>query len=371
MSYTIQLRRDTSADWTSLNPVLAQGELGIETDTRFAKMGDGVTAWASLPYWAPSATSAGVASVNGHTGAVVLAASDVSADAAGAAASALVSAKSYTDVETARAGAAEALKANLAGGATFTGGAVTVSGNLLTARMIASSGLSGATAPSRYAGATTGGLPNTGTFAVGDFVLDNVNGGWWICTAAGSPGTWEAGGGNDYYTNQQLAAGETIFPRIGVGTGAVMATGVMNLTYWTATKTEAINNLLVIGSSTAAGATPTYAAVGVFSVDSSGNLTRVAVSASDTTLFSTTFSTRTLPTLAAWNKVAGQRYAFAILMVSAFAMPTAVGFNGTMLLANSAPRLTGIVGGQSSIPASVPVGSVSNLSSAYWGAVLP
>lgn len=46
----IQLRRDTAANWTTVNPVLALGEPGFETDTKKAKTGDGVTAWATLPY---------------------------------------------------------------------------------------------------------------------------------------------------------------------------------------------------------------------------------------------------------------------------------------------------------------------------------
>ncbi len=48
---TIQLRRDAAANWSALNPVLKQGEVGIEIDTAKAKLGDGATAWSSLPYW--------------------------------------------------------------------------------------------------------------------------------------------------------------------------------------------------------------------------------------------------------------------------------------------------------------------------------
>ena len=47
---TIQLRRDTSSNWATENPVLAAGELGYETDTRKGKVGDGTTAWNSLNY---------------------------------------------------------------------------------------------------------------------------------------------------------------------------------------------------------------------------------------------------------------------------------------------------------------------------------
>ena len=45
-----QLRRGAAATWTSNNPILASGEMGIETDTNLFKVGDGVTAWNSLVY---------------------------------------------------------------------------------------------------------------------------------------------------------------------------------------------------------------------------------------------------------------------------------------------------------------------------------
>ena len=50
MADRIQLRRDTAANWVSVNPVLAQGELGIETNTGKAKIGNGIAAWDSLAY---------------------------------------------------------------------------------------------------------------------------------------------------------------------------------------------------------------------------------------------------------------------------------------------------------------------------------
>ena len=47
----IQIRRDTAANWTAANPVLADGEWALETDTRLLKLGDGTTAWDSLDYF--------------------------------------------------------------------------------------------------------------------------------------------------------------------------------------------------------------------------------------------------------------------------------------------------------------------------------
>jgi Major tropism determinant N-terminal domain len=48
---TIQIRRGTAAQWTAANPVLAPGEIGLETDTFEFKFGDGVKAWSALSYY--------------------------------------------------------------------------------------------------------------------------------------------------------------------------------------------------------------------------------------------------------------------------------------------------------------------------------
>lgn len=49
--YALQQQRyDTAANWTANNTVLLAGEMGVESDTRKFKFGDGSTAWNSLPY---------------------------------------------------------------------------------------------------------------------------------------------------------------------------------------------------------------------------------------------------------------------------------------------------------------------------------
>ena len=58
---SLQLRNDTTANWTSNNPILKKGELAIEitpSGSYLCKVGDGSTAWNSLPYF-PSYISVG------------------------------------------------------------------------------------------------------------------------------------------------------------------------------------------------------------------------------------------------------------------------------------------------------------------------
>lgn len=43
-------RHDTKANWATKNPVLLQGEIGIEDDSGLFKIGDGVKAWDALSY---------------------------------------------------------------------------------------------------------------------------------------------------------------------------------------------------------------------------------------------------------------------------------------------------------------------------------
>lgn len=62
-----QLRRDTAANWTSINPTLGSGEPALETDTRRQKIGDGSTAWTDLPY-IPDGTVRSVSAASSSAG---------------------------------------------------------------------------------------------------------------------------------------------------------------------------------------------------------------------------------------------------------------------------------------------------------------
>ncbi len=47
-NFKIQVRRDTAANWQSINPVLGMGEPGWDTTNLNLKIGDGTTSWNSL-----------------------------------------------------------------------------------------------------------------------------------------------------------------------------------------------------------------------------------------------------------------------------------------------------------------------------------
>lgn len=60
----IKIRRMSSAQWTSLNPVLPDGEPGYETDQRGLKIGNGNLPWVSLPYFGGFIATGTVSSVS-------------------------------------------------------------------------------------------------------------------------------------------------------------------------------------------------------------------------------------------------------------------------------------------------------------------
>ena len=64
----IQIRRDTAANWTSVNPTLAAGEQGFETDTGKFKIGTGSTAWTSLLYATDASDITGTTLASNVTG---------------------------------------------------------------------------------------------------------------------------------------------------------------------------------------------------------------------------------------------------------------------------------------------------------------
>ena len=61
----IQFKRDTEANYASANPVLLAGEPAYSTDNPGLKIGDGVTAWSSLPYLSSGGGSSTWGSITG------------------------------------------------------------------------------------------------------------------------------------------------------------------------------------------------------------------------------------------------------------------------------------------------------------------
>lgn len=97
---TLQVRGDTATNWTNANPILLVREIGLETDTKYFKFGDGTTAWNSLGYpGLPKSRITGIENVD-NTSDIN---KPVSTAQAAADLSTLNTAKAYTDSELAAA----------------------------------------------------------------------------------------------------------------------------------------------------------------------------------------------------------------------------------------------------------------------------
>ena len=175
-----------------------------------------------------------------------------------------------------------------------------------------------------------------------------------------------------------FGGGEAAFnPGLASQNGISAATGVMLLAFGYATVTETIDHISVATGGTSA-TSATYCAYGLFTVDASYNLTLVAHTASNTSLWTTNFQSYnginvTQALSASYTKIAGQLYAVGMLYVGTGTAPTVVGASlfagdgGSALAAGMGAKVTGL----STVPSSVAVGSLVGFSNPPCFALLP
>ena len=72
----IQHLRGSASDWTSRNPVLPEGEIGVEIDTLKIKVGNGTDTWTNLAYVGDHVSTAAGANEITHSFTMVLGVSD-------------------------------------------------------------------------------------------------------------------------------------------------------------------------------------------------------------------------------------------------------------------------------------------------------
>lgn len=154
---------------------------------------------------------------------------------------------------------------------------------------------------------------------------------------------------------------ETVNRNLVSSSAGTTASQVLKLSYFTARKSEPVGNLRMYSGGTAAGATPTLVRGGLYSIDGGGAGTLVASIASDTALFAAGNTGYTRALSAAYNKVAGQRYAFGLLVVTAAATPTfcTAGLVLSTLSGLTSPILEGQIAAQADLPATFTAASVA------------
>jgi hypothetical protein len=174
------------------------------------------------------------------------------------------------------------------------------------------------------------------------------------------------------YTDTQIAALQSIYiPSFNPAQGefaprrpflngtATLTSGTLVGPVIRADKTETISNITVYTGSTAAGATPTECAMGIFTIDpTTQNATLISSTVNDTTMFGSANTAYPKALQTSFTKVAGTYYWLAILVVSAATMPNFLGWqgpSGTQVgpILNVWPAHNFALTGQSVIPASV------------------
>ena len=161
MSIQIQLRRGTASQWTAANTLLAQGEIGLETDTTKLKLGDGSTLWNSLSYFsagsgvtAVTATSP-VASSGGLTPVISMPAATTSV-------SGYLTSTDWTTFNGKGSGTVTSVAATAGTGISVSGSPITTSGTLTITN----------TAPDQTVALTAGtGISTSGTYP--NFTITN------------------------------------------------------------------------------------------------------------------------------------------------------------------------------------------------------
>lgn len=212
------------------------------------------------------------------------------------------------------------------------------------------SGVTGATAASRYVGATVAGAPTTGTFAVGDFVVSQA-GRIWVCTGAGTPGTWEGlinasergwslpTGGMAQTYERNLAAADL---------AGILSTGRLNLVAIYLRAGQTINSITFVS-----GSTPLSVGSNQwFSLYSSARA-KLAVTNDDTSTAWAANTPKTLTLASAYPVTASGLYYLGITVV-ATTVPTLRGNTTLANVTTIAPILAGSSSGSLTNPASAP-----------------
>lgn len=172
-----------------------------------------------------------------------------------------------------------------------------------------------------------------------------------------------------------LVVGEATFSRefADASTG-VVTSGAMRLTYFTARKTETTTQIRVTSGTTAAAATPTLCRIGLYLIGAANEGTLVAATANDTALFAAASTSYLRSWTTPYAKVAGQRYALGILVVTGAAAPTIAGYSlATALDVENTldPRLTGRLNSLVDLPGSFVAASLVTTNTRYYGVLLP
>jgi hypothetical protein len=171
----------------------------------------------------------------------------------------------------------------------------------------------------------------------------------------------------------ELYEGMSIWGRNRVNSATPLVSGRTFLSFFTATKDLLVANLAAYTAATAATGT-TLARLGLYSVDLNDDITLVAATDNDTTLFNTAATRFVRPVITTTAVTKGDRYALAQLVVSTGTLPNgpinSMGGN-TQALASTPPRTAAYLNSTADLPDSALASSYVASIFAFYGEVLP
>lgn len=169
-----------------------------------------------------------------------------------------------------------------------------------------------------------------------------------------------------------LTAGQETINRLDAWADTVpVVSGRLQLCFFTARKSETIASLRMSTGLTASGAL-TLAKMGLYSVAGNGDITLIGSTANDTSLFMGTYTNYTRALTAPVAVTKGSRYGFAYLLVGSSAATFAgAPWGGSNAEAATLPLMAAVLTGQTDLPASVAVGSLSGFGRFTYGVMLP
>lgn len=174
----------------------------------------------------------------------------------------------------------------------------------------------------------------------------------------------------DFLARNQLDSGESTLPRQAVSGALQASNGNLRLTYLTARKTESVGNVRVPCNTAQVGAT--LCRIGVYSVATNGDIALIGSTPNDTALWASASTSYTKALSASFTKYRGVRYAVGLLVVGTSTAPAFWGLTGLLgAELGQSPRITGIVTGQTDLPASVTAASIGDTGHVLYSVLLP
>lgn len=214
------------------------------------------------------------------------------------------------------------------------------------------------------------GPPTTGAWIAGDSVQDST-GVWWLCTADGSPGTWQtpAAPGNVWTPSDHGLTAWAFDPASSSTTGTTLSAGFIYLVELVLRQAATINRIHAVLGANGSGLTSGQCLAGLY--DASGN--RVGITADQSTVWNTA-GNKAMNLLAPYSAAAGKYYAALLFNGTTsptFACGSTLGATftpGNANLSASSYRFCRSAAGQTALPATITLSGYTPDANNVWSA---